>query len=825
MAGKFRLFVLLFLVAVIGVVLWFFSHGVLRKGRIHNIVLISIDTCRADYLSCYGCPGKITPNIDAVSEEGILFENVISPVPLTLPAHSTMLTGTIPPYHGIHDNLDYQLSLSNLTLAEILKNRGFTTGAVVSAFVLDSQFGLDQGFDYYNDEFEIEYMAVNISERKGDEASRVAVNWLQDNKDERFFLFLHYYDPHLPYNPPEPFRPELFSDTPSLYRGEIAYTDHCIGQVINNLKRLGLYDSTLLIIVGDHGEMLGEHKEPCHSYFIYQSAIKIPLIFKLPNESKSKRVNGLVGLVDIVPTVCGLLGIEPPDVQHGRDLSGYFGKKKLSDKERYVYCESLTPTKYKANSLLGAVTNRFKYIQTTRPELYDLLEDPRELKNLAEQEPQRARIMQDRLKKILEDTVRKGSSDSKLDLDEQGRAKLESLGYIAGSNVSENFEFDQTKDDPKDLIEFHNSMGKITNLISEKKYNEARCLCEELLEQRPDSFGIYIDMGKIALEKGNFGEAVVHLQKALKIDSSQHKVHDYLAMAYTCLEELEEAAKHFELSLEMRPGRAKIHNNLGFVLYKQGKLDEAFTHFTKAITIDPELPEVYHNFGLISAKRGKNGEAVEYYLKSLDLKPDQPNVHNELGGALKKTNRFDDALMHYKKSLKLDPNQPKVHNALGRLLTEQKQFDEAISHYTKSLKLNSEQGVVQNYIAEIYFQQGKNEQALIYWSKAMEIRPDMISALNNTAWLLAAYEQEPFYNPKEAVRLAKRAVELTEHKESGLLDTLSVAYAAAGRFDEAIETAQKAIDLTNSSEQSNLADEIKKHLELYQAGKPYRQEP
>jgi arylsulfatase A-like enzyme len=291
---------------IVAVGIWLLKWCSFGPEGIRNVLLISIDTCRADYLGCYGYQDKTTPNIDAIARQSIVFENVISPVPLTLPAHASLLTGTIPPYHGVHDNFDYWLDDSHVTLAEILKGHGFATGAVVSAFVLDSKFGTGQGFDSYYHDFGEEPGGGRADERKGQEVSNLAVQWLEKHKSDRFFLFVHYYDPHAPYLPPEPFASE-FSD--NLYAGEIAYTDYCIEQVIKKLKEFGLFDSTLVVITSDHGEMLGEHGEDGHGYFIYQSAIKVPLIVKLPGKHTSRVVGQLAGLIDIVPTICSLLGV------------------------------------------------------------------------------------------------------------------------------------------------------------------------------------------------------------------------------------------------------------------------------------------------------------------------------------------------------------------------------------------------------------------------------------------------------------------------------------------------------------------------------------
>ncbi|MHC5018472.1 MAG: sulfatase [Planctomycetota bacterium] len=345
---------------------WFFGKD--SGAQINHVVIISMDTTRADYLSCYGYEHKTTPNIDAVAAEAVRFEHVIAPIPLTLPSHSTMMTGTIPPRHGIHDNLNYSLGDSNVTLAEMLQAKGYTTGGIISSYVLEDTFGLNQGFDTYDDEFDETITDAAGAQRRGGEVSEHAIRWLDENRRDSFFLFLHYYDPHIEYTPPEPFA-SMFKD--NLYAGEIAYADHCIGQVITKLKSLGLYDSTLLIITGDHGEGLGDHVELAHSYYIYQESIHVPLIIKLPGQHKAKTVKDVAGLVDITPTVCSLLNLGLPEPIDGKDLSPYLWRETPESEDRYIYSESLIATKYNASPLLAVTGNRFKYIQTARPELYD----------------------------------------------------------------------------------------------------------------------------------------------------------------------------------------------------------------------------------------------------------------------------------------------------------------------------------------------------------------------------------------------------------------------------------------------------------------------
>ncbi|MHC4389458.1 MAG: sulfatase, partial [Planctomycetota bacterium] len=306
----------LLLVAVVAAV-WFFRGSTVSLEKPRRVILISIDTCRADYLSCYGFGRETTPNIDAIAKEGIVFKNAIAPIPLTLPAHCSMFTGTYPLYHGVHDNLGNILAEFNTTIAEILRTRGYSTAAIVSSFVLDKKFGTNQGFDSYNDTFVQPIGPQDSLQRRGEEASRFACSYLEQNRDDPFFLFLHYFDAHDDYIPPEPFASE-YADDP--YAGEIAYTDHCIAQVIDKLKSLDLYDSSLIIIVGDHGEALGDHGEAYHGYYIYQSTVRVPFIIRPPKCRKPKAVDNIVSLVDVVPTILAYLGIEVPPHVQGQDL-------------------------------------------------------------------------------------------------------------------------------------------------------------------------------------------------------------------------------------------------------------------------------------------------------------------------------------------------------------------------------------------------------------------------------------------------------------------------------------------------------------------------
>ena len=523
---------ILIIIAVLLYIGWlYFGPEAGPYNKIRNVLVISLDATREDVLSCYGFKHNTTPNIDALAGEGVLFENTYAPLSLTLPSHCTMLTGTIPPYHRVHDNNGYRLNNSNVTLAEILKENGFVTGAIVGSIILDSKYGMDQGFDSYDDNFQNERSPIFILERQAEEGERIATKWLEQHQKENMFLFLHFYDPHRSYDAPEPYK-NMFLPTPhpqegsidhlqGTYAGEVAYTDNCIKGVIDKLKQLGLYDSTLIIVTADRGEMLSEHREMTHGYFIYQSAVRVPLIFKVPGASTPTRIKKNVGLVDIVPTVCSLLDIKGPFEFQGVDISPYLLQDEPEDlKRRHIYLESLLPTKYKGNSLLGIVNDQYKYIQTTRPELYDIVNDYPESVNLVEKYPKIAHRMKGLLKLMLDDMTALDSSDSTMEADEETLKQLKALGYVGGS-VTEEFSFDTSKKDPKDLFDYHVANIQIRPFLNEKKFDQVKELCEKMISMEPDVAKPYIYLACIANRLKDYPEAIKRLTKAIEIEPDE----------------------------------------------------------------------------------------------------------------------------------------------------------------------------------------------------------------------------------------------------------------------------------------------------------------
>ena len=656
---------------------------VTAQSKIRNVLLISIDTCRADHFGCYGYPGSITPHIDAFAQEGFLFENVLSSVPITLPSHCSMLTGTTPLFHGVHDNLDFKLAEDNRTLAETLQEKGFTTGAIVSAFPLDSRFGLDQGFDTYMDEFDEASRTRGLQkDRLGEVTSRLATDWLSHHHVEPFFLFVHYFDPHTAYDPPQPFAAR-FPESP--YAAEIAYTDYCIGQVLAKVKELGLYDSTLIIITSDHGEGLGEHGEGTHAYFIYQSTLRVPLIVRLPGQRKPQRIPRLVGLIDIVPTVSSLLDIAIPGEVQGIDLSPCFQPGGGPSDPRHLYCECYVPASLGANPLLGVVTDKWKFIHNTRPELYDLSTDPQELNDLISQESEQARVLDEHLQRIVQQQTRDRSTTGELELDDEALRRLQSLGYVGGGN-QEMFEFDPNREDAKDLLIVNKAYGQAISLVNDDELEDAYQIIQELLDDYPNFVRGHVLSADIARRSRKY----------------------------------ELAAQHLTEAIALQPWDSELHLYLGHALRLQGKIVESASEFQRAVELDPE-----------------NADTMFI-----------------LASVLRKMGKFEDAIAHYRQGLRVEP--------------------------------------------------------------------DDVTAGNALAWILAAHPNVKLRDTGEAIKLAERAVELTQRENPQFLDTLAVAYAANNQFQLAIAAAQEAIELTVQAGSEERAKEVSQRVELYRMQKPYR---
>jgi choline-sulfatase len=754
---------------------------------IRNVLLVSIDTLRADHLSASGFPRPTTPNIDTVAREGVLFKNVHSPVPMTLPAHVSMLTGTLPPTHGLRDNLQNRLPEASLTLAEMLKPKGFATGAIVSTFVLDRRFGTSQGFDSYDDRFQAVHKIGDLGERKGDETARLAREWLDAHKKRPFFLFVHFYDPHDPYEPPEPFASQWKAHP---YEGEVAFADHCVGQVLEKLRQLGLYDETLIVITGDHGEMLGEHGELNHGFFIYESALRVPLVVRVPRApASSRQVDLPVSLIDIVPTIVSLAGGEVPREVQGVDLSPWLAGRAAGGGGRPLYAETVTPTHYYgANSLLGVIVDGWKYIETTRPELYDLRSDPAEAENLLEREPSRGDALGRTLVAILAAAGRApGPAPEPLALDEASRQRLAALGYLGRSGDSSSHGFDRSKEDPKDLIAFFRQDQRLNRLVEEKKYEGARALCADMLRERPGFSDCHLQMSKIAAADGNLDAALTAAAKAVAVGPKNGRAHLQMAALLKERGDLDGAITHFRRALALEPTAPDTRMLLGRALAEKGQLDEAARLLGATATAQPESAGAATHLGFVLAKQGKLEEAVESYRRALALDPGSGEAHAYLGSALASLARWDEAITHFEQALEVLSENAELHDWLGVALKEKGRSDEALTHFREAVRLKPGLAIAQYNLGRALKQKGQIDEAVRQFRRALALDPRLAAAHNSLGSVLGSQGRlgEAVRHFREALRIDPADAEA--HNNLGLaLRTMGAREEAVPHFEAAL---------------------------------------
>jgi arylsulfatase A-like enzyme/Tfp pilus assembly protein PilF len=758
-----------------------------RRRPRTNVVLISIDTLRADHVGAYGFARPTTPNIDAVAREGVVFKNVHTPVPMTLPAHVSMLTGTLPPTHGLRDNLLNKLPDASLTLAEMLKAAGYTTGAVVSSFVLDRRFGTSQGFDSYDDQFQVVHKVGDLNERKGDETARVAVQWLESHKERPFFLFVHFYDPHDPYDPPEPFASK-WKEQP--YDGEVAFADHCAGEVLSKLRELGLWDETVVVVTGDHGEMLGEHGELNHGFFIYEGALRVPLVVRVPRAAP-RQVELPVSLVDIVPTVVSLAGIPVPKEVQGIDLSPWLAGRGSGGGARPLYAETVTPTRYYGtSSLLGVIVDGWKYIETSRPELYDLRRDPAEAVNLLEREPARAASMGQTLVTILAAAGRApGPAPESAALDEASRQRLAALGYLGHGGEASSLRFDRSKEDAKDLIAFFRKDQRLNKLVEEKKYPQARALCDEMLRERPGFADCHLQMSKIALAEGQPEAAFAAARKAVAVGPKNAKAQAHLASLLRERGDLDGAIAHYRQALETEPDSPDTRMALGRALADKGQVDEAAQLVGAASSALPESASAATQLGFVLAKQGKLEEAVAAYRRALALDPASAETHAYLGAALASLSRWDEAIVHFEQSLAARPDNAELHDRLGVALREKGRHEEALAQFREAVRLAPRLAVAHYNLGRSLKQQGKLDDATRAYRRALELDPRLAGAHNSLGSVLGSQGRM-----KEAAAEFREALRV-EPGDAEAQNNLGLALRALGERDEALVHFREALRL------------------------------
>jgi choline-sulfatase len=613
-----------------------------------NVVLVTIDTLRADHVGCYGYGKAETPNLDQLAHRGVLFENAVAQVPLTPPSHASMLTGVYPTVHQVRDVGGFTLSASHPTLAKILTSKGWTTAAFVGSVVLKKAVGLHQGFQVYDDripEPDVDSAVRGHADRPAGEVVDLAIQWLTRQDSARpIFLWVHLYDPHGPYNPPSPYK-ESFRQRP--YDGEIAYTDSQVGRLFKSIQEQGLVENTIISILADHGESLGEHGEFSHGVFLYEATLRIPWILAGPGIPPGKRVVDQARTIDLLPTILDLVGGDLPQNCQGVSLVPAFSRQAVQTEQ--AYAEALFPKINLGWAELRAIrTNKWKYIEAPRPELYDLESDPNEEKNVIQLHPEEAKELKTSLQKL----ISKGSGSSAEQVvvgkvDPQFEKQLRSLGYLSGG-APQKLVLTGEGIDPKDRVHIlklvEESIGPhsqqpsaqrlqlLRQAVREDPTNpilylvlgdglEKHRLFDEALElyqsalkyQGTATSRIYARIARIQGPRGKITEAITALQKAVELDPNDVKTLNKLALSCLLAGRNAEAQSALEALLFLDPENAEAHNSLGWMALRRKELATAKVHFEKALEADPKFLEPYINLGMLCKQSGDFKNARHYF--------------------------------------------------------------------------------------------------------------------------------------------------------------------------------------------------------------------
>jgi choline-sulfatase len=629
-----------------------------------NVLLITLDTTRADHLSCYrsptASPAARTPRLDALAARGARFAHATAQVPLTLPSHACIMTGAYPPVHGLRDMGGFTLAKTHPTIASIAQSAGFETAAFVGSRVLSRRFGLSNGFATYDDDMGNEAEEGKLPgvfpERRAATVTDRTLEWLRENGQKKFFLWVHYYDPHAPYDPPEPYRHNYSKD---LYSGEIAYTDEQVGRLLDGLERQGLTSHTLIVVIGDHGESLGEHGEATHGVFLYDSTTHVPLIIAGPQVAAGKVIGEQVRSIDVMPTVLAFLNLPPGGEAAGVSLWPLIeqGRKVRSN---YAYLETLYPRTYMGWSELRAMrTDTWKLIVAPHPELYNLERDPNETTNLISHYPADA----DELQKKIWEVAGVGARREKVvssPVDAQTRQELESLGYVSGGTPRE-IQLGADAPDPKDRVEVLKALSKVEEFLNEKAYARAAQLMERALTLDPANPLSHVYLATAFEKLGQFQRAVGVYQQAIDLRLGTDQIYSRLGKDYLRLHQLDKAVDAMARASEINPTDLDNLRNLGTADLELHRVDDAERAF-KAITLQNDrYAAAYNGLGLVAIQRGDAALARRNFEKATAVGPEEVEPLLNLGLLCQKTGNRDEALRYFTAFLKKAPRQEYGH--------------------------------------------------------------------------------------------------------------------------------------------------------------------
>ena len=616
-----------------------------------NVLLVTIDTVRADHLGAYGDRDAETPNLDRLAASGARFDEAVSAVPLTLPSHATILSGVLPPHHGLRNNGAGRFPAARETLATHLAANGWRTGAFVGSYVLDHRFGLARGFETYDDAIPRDPSAPGAleAERPGREVVDHALAWLAASDPRPFFAWVHLYDAHAPYDPPEPFRSR---HRDHLYDGEVASVDFQVGRLLDWLEKSGRAQNTIVAVAADHGEALGEHGELTHGFLLYEPTLRVPFILRAPGMAR-RTVETPVSLADLAPTVAGLAG-EPLAAAglDGRDLSGAL-RAGTEPASADLYSESEYPRVFGWSGLSALRRKNLKYIEAPKPELYDLARDPKESVNLVTRSAPRVDLAA-RIALFRRDTVvpEKPAGDA------ESVAKLASLGYVGGAPPRA-----RTADakDPKEMVDLFRRFEEAHWATVAGKLGEAKATLTKLVSEDPGN-PVFLDSLAQACRKArDYEAAIAWYRKAVAAAPDDPDYRYDLAVTLQEAGRDTESLAAIEEAIRRDGSRPESHNALGIALWGEGKPVEALAEFDRAAALDPLDARAQNNRGNVLRELRRPEEAEAAYRRAIALAPGYADPWNGLGAVQVGERRFTDAVASFERAAALAPED---HEAL-----------------------------------------------------------------------------------------------------------------------------------------------------------------
>jgi len=672
-----------------------------------NVILITIDTVRADHLGCYGASDVQTPVLDGLAHDGVVFEHAISQVPLTWPSHAAILTGTYPFQNGVQDFTGQPLDERFRSVAQVFKQHGYATGAVVSAFVLDRSWGLARGFDFYDDAFSTEAFQqkdIGLVDRKaGDSVTRALrwldKDWLQKTPRRPFFFWLHLYDPHSPYDPPEPFRTQYREH---LYDGEIAYADHELGRLIAWLKQNRLYDRSLIIFLSDHGESLGDHGEKEHGFFVYNSTVHIPLIVKPPVGSgvRPGRVARPVETIAIAPTMVRFAGVKNPgaksaDLRNDRgNMEKQFQSPGLLDgsagDDDATYSESFYSFSSFGWSPLHALeTSRYHYIEAPVPELYDVVADPQEKDNLASQQTATVAVLKDKLQTLLRRNPFKPEENAASGLSPDALEKLRALGYVAYRSPLSPEALAAGLPDPKSKLWEFNAILEAGDAFHAGDFAAGEALLARVADKDPQMYIVPFLLGEAAARRANWAEAAAELRRCLELNPSFDQAMTGLARALVNQGDAGEAKSWLDKALKYNPRNYRAWYELGLVQARTDKV-AALSAYENAVSIQPNFALVRRELGMLQFQQQDFGEAAKHLARAVELGLSDAKLLNFLGIAYSRTNQQQKGIESYQRALQIDPQLAEAHLNLGYAYEKLDKAKLAEQEYKEACRLRVE---------------------------------------------------------------------------------------------------------------------------------------